>query len=215
MNKKKGYLSTIIGLSIMIGLAGVVGCTSNEPATAANYYNYTPSPTKTYIQTGSGIWRMTMDQVEEMVDDYLDDLNDSNLQAEEIIEFAFNFYIRFSEKNTGINAFEALIDPYSGRMFPAHGPFTMWNTKYTAEPIDVPTGPMAVSEEQAWRDAQAIIDESIPDGVAGDVQSFYGYYTVPAYKDGDLIGLFSINGYTGTVCYQSCHGSIVEIRDLR
>ena len=226
MNKRKGYLSVLIGLFIMIVLVGVTGCTSTGAPQTLSYSEYMSSGEEVY--EGHALdQRLTIEQVEERVKDYLRDLNDSNIQVEEIIEFDNRFYVRFSEKDTGINAFAALVDPYTGRMYAGHQPDKYWNTRYKGEsyrisryggePIDWPSGPVAVTEEQAWSIAQRAIlgSGSIPGGEVGIVQPFYGYYTIPILRQGDVVGLVNINGYTGTVCYESCHGSVVDRVELR
>lgn len=224
MNKRKGYLATLIGLFIMIGLVGVTGCASAGPPQTLSYDGY--------VSIGSEVYeghvmdqRLTMDQVEERVKDYLRDLDDSNIQVEEIIEFANRFYVRFSEKDSGINAFAALVNPYTGRMYAWHHADKYWNTKYKGEsyrlsrdggePTDWPSGPMTITEEQAWSSAQRAILEYIPDGEVGSVEPFYGYYTIPILQQGNVVGLVNINGYTGAVCYESCHGSVLDRVELR
>jgi hypothetical protein len=169
--------------------------------------------------------RMTIDQVEELVNDYLSNLNDPNLQAEEIIEFAYNFYVRFSEKDTDINAFAALVDPYTGRMYAGHRPDKYWNTKYRGESyrdsrsmpatMDWPSGPMTITKEQAQNYAQSRIIEYVGNGEAGSAEQFYGYYAVPVLQQGNMVGLVSINGYTGAACYINCHGSLNNRMELR
>lgn len=220
MNKKRSYLA-LFGLFITLGLAAVAGCTSGE-STNIRSYGYMPAGEVAYEGHVLG-QRITIDQVEELVKDYLRD--NSNLRAEEIIEFANDFYVRFSEKDTGINAFVALVHPYNGRLYPGHHPDKYWNTEYRGEsyrlsrdggePLDWPSGPMTITEEQAWNDAQRFIERHLPEGRAGAVERFYGYYTIPVLIFEDVIGLLSINGYTGDVCYEACHGSLIDRVDLR
>ncbi len=219
MNKKRGYLA-LFGLLTILGLAAVAGCTSGE-STNIRSYGYMPAGEVAYEGHVLG-QRITLDQVEELVKDYLRD--NSNLRAEEIIEFANDFYVRFSEKDTGINAFVALVHPYNGRLYPGHHPDKYWNTEYRDEAVDVTSNrvtsdmgssPMAVTEEQAWNDAQRFIERHLPDGHAGEVERFYGYYIIPVLMFEDVIGLLSINGYTGEVCYEACHGSLIDRVELR
>ncbi len=219
MNKKRGYLA-LFGLLTILGLAAVAGCTSGE-STNIRSYGYMPAGEVAYEGHVLG-QRITIDQVEELVKNYLRD--NSNLRAEEIIEFANDFYVRFSEKDTGINAFVALVHPYNGRLYPGHHPDKYWNTEYRDEAVDVTSNrvtsdmgssPMTVTEEQAWNDAQRFIERHLPDGQAGAVERFYGYYIIPVLMFEDVIGLVSINGYTGEVCYEACHGSLIERVDLR
>ncbi len=211
MSKKKGYLSVLIGLFTLIGVAGVTSCATEE-ATNTRGYGYMPYGTVAYEGFTIG-QRITMDQAEELVKDYLRD--NTNLRAEEIIEFTNDFYVRFSEKDTGINAFAALIHPYNGRLYPGHHPDKYWNTKYQGGFKDLPSGPMTVTEEQAWNAAQRFIVDQLYDATAGTIERFYGYYTVPVLLLGEVIGLLDINGYTGDLCYEACHGSLVERRELR
>ena len=63
-----------------------------------------------------------MEQAIEIVEEYLHDRGESDLEIEEIMEFEYNFYVDFSERETGIHAFEALIDPYTGDMYPEQAP---------------------------------------------------------------------------------------------
>ena len=170
--------------------------------------------------------RMTIDQVEELVNDYLHNLNDPNLQAEEIIEFANDFYVRFSEKDTDINAFAALVNPYTGMMYAGHHADKYWNTKYKGESyrtsrgggsefIDWPSGPMTITQEEAQSYVQSVIHKYIVDGEVGSAQTFYGYYTIPLLQQGNVVGLVNINGYTGSACYEACHVSFIERKELR
>ena len=46
------------------------------------------------------------------------------------MEMQYNFYIEVKEKDTGVHAFELLVNPYSGAVYPEPGPNMMWNTKY-------------------------------------------------------------------------------------
>jgi hypothetical protein len=75
--------------------------------------------------------RLSISQVQTAVSNYLSQrYNNSDLVISEIMEFQYNFYAQVKEKSTGISAFELLIDPYSGQVWPEYGPNMMWNTKY-------------------------------------------------------------------------------------
>lgn len=92
-------------------------------------------------------WRsLTMDEAEKIAYAYLSSLNYENLDIKEIMEFEYNFYIIYFEKDTGIGAFEMLIwktntgnnmmvNHIGWRMrtewiTPEPGPNMMWNIKY-------------------------------------------------------------------------------------
>ncbi len=218
---RKSFLWALIGLFAIIGVAGVISCQVVGPPPILNYYEY--------MIRGDALYdgdvldkRLTMDEVEDRVRQYLRDLNDPNLEVKEIIEFTARFYVIFSEKDTEINAFVGMIDPYTGRMYSGHHPDRWWNTKYVGSsykvargattPLDWPSGPMTITEEQAWNMAQSSIDELEGEGVAqaGVVETFYGYYTIPILLQGDLVYLVTINGYTGGICYEACHGRVID-----
>jgi hypothetical protein len=55
---------------------------------------------------------------------------DSNLEVEEVMEFANNYYAEVKESDPGIYAMELLIDKRSGQVYPEPGPNMMWNNKY-------------------------------------------------------------------------------------
>jgi len=92
---------------------------------------------------------ISLDQAKTIAQQYLDSTRNPNLAIKEIMEFQYNFYILYYEKNTGIGAFEMLIwkqvpssGPREGEMgmgsqvmlgiiVPEPGPNMMWNTKYS------------------------------------------------------------------------------------
>jgi len=135
------------------------------------------------------------------------------------MEFEYNFYVDFSERETGIHAFEALIDPYTGDMYPEPGPNMMWNTRYGMMSGMMwgnrgATEEMTVSEEQAIKLAQEFINGYLPGGEVEDAERFYGYYTLHVLKDGEIYGMLSVNGYTGQVWYHSWHGRFLGMKEF-
>jgi len=163
--------------------------------------------------------RISIEQAIEIVEDYLHDHNDTDLEIEEIMEFEYNYYVDFAEKSTGIHAFEALIDPYTGDMYPEPGPNMMWNTKYGMMSgimwgSPSPSDEMTVSEEQAIKFAQEFINSYLPGGKIEDAERFYGYYTLHVLKDGEIYGMLSVNGYTGQVWYHSWHGPFIGMKEF-
>jgi hypothetical protein len=177
-----------------------------------------------------GAQRLSTDQVRTDVLSYLAHYyNNPDLAISEIMEFQYNFYAQVKEQSTGTSAFELLIDPQSGYVWPEFGPNMMWNTKYGmmsgwrgmmgvfggmmpgygfgAEP----NASMPVTPQQAVQDAQQYLDgqnsglhaEETPD-------TFYSYYTLHTLNpDGSIQGMLSVNGYTGQVWYHSWHGQFI------
>jgi hypothetical protein len=163
--------------------------------------------------------RITMDQATTVVDNYLQQLGNADLRVDEIMEFQYNYYVQFSEKSTGIKAFEALIDPYTGDLYPEPGPNMMWNAKYgmmSGVMWGTPgiTAPMSVTEEQAKQFAQKFVDGYLPGAKVGQLERFYGYYTLHVLKDGQIYGMLSVNGYTGQVWYHSWHGQFIAEKEF-
>jgi len=236
----KRILYLIVAVLLVSGLFGFIGCTATQPG---SQYSYPPGGitgpggmmgTGGFIGPSSGGYggmmgpggpyrndgqRISMDKAIEIVNTYLRDRNDPNIQASEILEFNYNFYVGFSEKDTGIHAFEALIDPYTGDMYPEPGPNMMWNTKYGMMSgmmwgIRNSSSPMTVTPDQAKKAAQEFIDGYLPGGKADSVDQFYGYYTVEITKNDTMYGMLSVNGYTGQVWFHSWHGQFISMKEL-
>jgi len=163
--------------------------------------------------------RISMDQAIQIVNQYLVNRNDPDLKASEILEFSYNFYVGFVEKSTGIHAFEALIDPYTGDMYPEPGPNMMWNAKYGMMSgmmwgTLTPSGPMTVTEEAAKGYAEEFLKSYLPGAKIGDADRFYGYYTIEILSNDQIYGMLSVNGFTGQVWYHSWHGAFIAMREL-
>jgi hypothetical protein len=164
--------------------------------------------------------RLTLDQATSIALNYLKDRNDSNLALAEIMEYDYNFYVEYYEKIAGIYAFEALIDPYTGDMYPEPGPNMMWNSKYgmmSGVVWGVPANAqqMTVTEDHALQYGQKFIDGYLSGAKVQEPHRFYGYYTLHVVKDGNIYGMLSVNGYTGQVWYHSWHGRYIGMKDFK
>jgi hypothetical protein len=73
---------------------------------------------------------LTVDQAKAAAEAYLANLRNDDLKIAEIMIFDNNAYVVAKENNTGIGAFELLVDPSSQSAYPEHGPNMMWNLKY-------------------------------------------------------------------------------------
>jgi hypothetical protein len=73
---------------------------------------------------------------------------------------------------------------------------------------------MPVSPEQAVQAAQDYLDVSLP-GVAAteEVTPFYGYYTIDIARDGQIVGMLSVNGYTRQVYLHTWHGDFISMSE--
>lgn len=178
---------------------------------------------------------LTLDQAVKVAEAYVSDYGD-DLEVAEVMQFDNHFYAAIREKDTGIGAFEILIDPETAAVHPEPGPNMMWNAKYgmmgdrrgmmggrrgmmgdgwgmmDGYLDDSASGEMTVTADKARELAQAVLDEEMP-GVtlAEDILQFYGYYTVDTLQDGEPIGMLSVNGYTGRVWLHTWHGTFVDM----
>ena len=144
-----------------------------------------------------------------------------SLAADEVIEFSNNYYASIREKGTGIGAFEILIDRATGNVIREPGPDMMWNAKYSVMRGGMMggfgssgSGAMTVTAQQAKDIAQRWLDANQGGTSAKSPDSFYGYYTVDFQRTGQLVGMLSVNGYSGQVWFHRWHGTFIQLRDL-
>ena len=137
-----------------------------------------------------------------------------DFKIEEVMEFSKNFYIMVQEENTGINAYELLVDRYTGRISSEPGPNMMWNQKYGhMMRIGNPTTSMPISSLEASQYAQGWLDRYFSGAIVEEVNVFYGYYTVDVTKDGRIFGMLSVNGFSGDVWYHNWHGEFIRMEE--
>ncbi len=181
------------------------------------YYSGNVNPNATPI---------TLDQAVTRAQQYVASLNNSDLQLVEVEEYADNFYGVVREKSTAIDAFQFLMDKYSGAVYPEMGPNMMWNTKYspmarmTLAPHasagvggfwnNAPSAKMPISMTQAHDDAAQFLKTYLPNTIVEDQgDTFYGYYNFDVMQNDETFGMLSVNGYTGQVWYHTWHGGFI------
>jgi len=173
---------------------------------------------------------LSVEETEKAVKDYLSYYNNDDLVIKEIMIFENNSYAIISEKGTNVGAFELLVDPVSKTAYPEYGPNMMWNLKYGIhsgygmmgggsmmgnyrQPQNIDSE-MSVSAEEAATFAQDYLDKYQPGvTVSDEITPFYGYYTIDLEKDGQIVGMLSVNGYDGQVFYHSWHGAFIEMSE--
>ena len=150
-------------------------------------------------------------QAKELVDQYLSKLS-PDFRVKEIMEFSNHFYIVVQEKSTGINAFELLLDRNTGTILYEPGPNMMWNTKYGhMGQMRETAASMSINAREASEYAQRCLDRNVPSANVEEPETFYGYYTIDLSKNGQILGMLSVNGYTGEVWYHTWHGQFIEM----
>lgn len=151
---------------------------------------------------------------------YLASTGNTNLQVSQVEEYTLNFYVLVEEKDTGIGAFELLVDKYTGTISPEMGPNMMWNTKYGMHNgmmgwlTGTTTAPTTVTADQAEAYAQQYLNTRYLGTAAGDAQAFYGYYHIEVLSSGKVYGMLSVNSYTGQVWYHTWHGTFIQEIEL-
>lgn len=176
---------------------------------------------------------LTVAEATAAVNGYLAELNDPNLKLDEIMIFDNHAYAEIGEQDTGLGAMEVLIDPTTQAVYPEMGPNMMWNLKYGMMAGFGPRGMMGgygfnnrpgpatpeisaempISPAEAVQTAQTYLDTYLANNLQVDEHAdpFYGYYTLHVNRNGDTIGMLSVNGYTGQVFLHTWHGDLVEM----
>ena len=77
-----------------------------------------------------------------------------------------------------------------------------------------PDAENTVSPGHALELAQAELDRQLPGTeVDEEFDPFYGYYTMHILRDGDVVGMMSVNSFTGQTWIHSWHGTFVEMTE--
>ncbi|MCL5772023.1 MAG: hypothetical protein M1479_07100 [Actinobacteria bacterium] len=161
---------------------------------------------------------ISFDKVKSAAEKYLNDIGLQNVKIKEIMEFSNNFYIETVEEKTGFGAMELLFDKTNGAIFPEYGPNMMWNQKYGMRSMmgnnqfDIN---MKIDEQKAIELAGSYLAKISQNEFAGDEgQKFYGYYTIDTVNnDGAVVGMLSVNGFTGQVWYHNWHGTFMGMEE--
>jgi hypothetical protein len=186
----------------------------------------------------------SLEQVRTIAQQYLASTRNPNLGIKEIMEFQNNFYVMYYEKDTGIGAFEMLVwkqapssemmggsmgigggmmgyGMMTGTIVPEPGPNMMWNTKYSMTQGMMgsrwqtgTSGQMQVSEHEARSVAETYLSQNFPGTHVEGITRFYGYYTIDFQKDGKIVGMLSVNGYSRQVWYHSWHSAFIQEVEL-
>ena len=196
-----------------------------------------------YGYNNADLTPLTLDQTKAAAENFLAEMDNSDLEIAEIMIFDNNGYVVVKEASTGIGAFELLVDPVLQTTSPEHGPNMMWNLKYGGlNHQDMMGGnvgmmgmmggyggnmmggsnsttplnlnaEMNVTPGQAVEYAQQYLNANFAGATVEQPMQFYGYYTLDFEKDGTSVGMLSINGYNGRVFLHTWHGAFIEEAD--
>ena len=186
-----------------------------------------------------GAKALSIDQISASVVNYLKATWGRQLKLTEVMEFDNHFYAEVEEAETGIHAFELLVNKYTGAILPEPGPNMMWNTKYGHMGAGMMGGMMMGGPSWGWGGRRGYsnwpeVNKEMPippqkarqyaqeflsvwlrgTTAADDADTFYGYYTIHVLKDGKIYGMLGVNGYTGSVWYHQWHGTFLQMKEL-
>lgn len=185
---------------------------------------------------------LSIEEVETIVTDYIDALNHDNLTPVEIMIFDNHAYAQIVDTSSEMGAFEVLIDHGTGNVFPEPGPNMMWNSEYGMMASFgggmmgnmmydqpgvgmmggnmmgysgyTPETEITATAEEATAVAQEYLDAYLPGKTADEhVDEFPGYYTLHVLEDGEIVGMLSVNAYSGQVFLHHWHGDLIEMVD--
>ena len=165
---------------------------------------------------------LSLEEARAAIDEYLNEYDsDGNFQIDEIMIFDNHAYAEVVEEESGIGAFEVLVDPYSMAVHPEMGPNMIWNLKYghmnggmMGSSFAHSGVNMPVSEDEAVHIADEYLRVNRSELRADDhPDPFYGYYTIHTIKDGKVFGMLSVNGYDGKVFMHTWHGNFIEMTE--
>jgi len=182
--------------------------------------------------TNANVTPLTVEQAKTAAEKYIQSIDLPRLEIGEVMIFDNNAYVTVKESETGLGAFELLVDPATQIAYPEYGPNMMWNLKYgglnhtammggrgnmmegwnyQAAPSSNVSAEMTVTSEQAIEYAQKYLDDNYAGATAAtDPMQFYGYYTLDFEKDGKIVGMLSVNGYSGQIFLHTWHGTFIE-----
>jgi hypothetical protein len=163
--------------------------------------------------------RITIDQAVSDVEAYLKDYSGdtAGLEIKEVMEFENNFYGMVGENESGKGAFELLVDPYTSAVYPEPGPNMMWNLKYGhmrwGQAGD--SGENRLSLEEAKALAQkAVTGYNANAEIEGTGMEFYGYYTFDYAVNEQIVGMLSVNGFSGDAWFHNWHGKFISEKEM-
>lgn len=242
--KNKGLIISLaaIGVIVLIGIAAFLGFFWGRGWFGAGCAGWNGSfsrlNTPSVFNRGGMMWGrgfrnywsgdsigehvISVEEARNAVEEYIEDFNnEEELRIKEIMIFDNHAYAIIQEEETGIGAFEVLVDPDTLDVFPEMGPNMMWNLKYghmgsgmMGRSFDSVTEDMPFSEEEALQIANEYLKNAGSNlSAEGHPDRFYGYYTIHTIQDGEIAGMLSVNGYDGDVFLHTWHGDFIEMTD--
>ncbi|BEP28326.1 hypothetical protein HLPR_06570 [Helicovermis profundi] len=204
------------------GYNGMMGQNGYSGITGANGYGATSTLKKINID-------VLKTNVEKYISNYPDKLEISDIFIFEDTDYYFSII----ESDTKRGAMELLVNPYTGAVYPEYGPNMMWNLKYgTMINTTMQTqnsnnifknffsksknefGKNQISQKEAYNSAVNYLKDNGLDNkyaISKSAHEFYGYFTFHIEKDGETVGMLSVNGISGLVWQHNWHGKLINL----
>lgn len=190
-------------------------------------FNLRPAPMHGRFNfSGSVAEPLTMQEAHTLFKEYIQNIENDDLYLHEIMLFENNAYAIVAERSTGIGAMELLADYATQSVSLEFGPSRMWNQKYGMmrssrsgfgcgaalwlPPSENGDFSMTISQVQARGIAKDYLDDNFPGTTASEGMPFYGYYSFDYESDGKIVGMLSVNGYSGAVWPHHWHAAFLE-----
>ncbi|KJR99757.1 MAG: hypothetical protein VR68_08515 [Peptococcaceae bacterium BRH_c4a] len=157
-------------------------------------------------------------KAKELINGYITELNIEGISPAEMMEFENHFYVELKEDG-GKYSHELIVDKGTGLIYPERGPNMMWNIKYRHMGGMMSPGYSnsnderpPVSPEESVNIANGYLAGYNTGETAAEPHQFYGYYTLHTVRDGQIVGMLSVNSYNGQVWYHNWHGKYISTR---
>src|ERR671930_2517378 len=126
MNKTLSASLIVIAILILAGSIFFLGIMYSRVGLYGSLLGLVPNgnarPCGWNSRTNSNITALTVDQARQAAEKYLQTLKIRGLEAGEVMIFDNNAYVVIKGSETGLGAFELLLDPVSGIAYPEYGP---------------------------------------------------------------------------------------------
>ncbi len=177
--------------------------------------------------------KLLLENLEENVERYISQYNTKLKISDVFIYENSDYYYSIIEEETGKGAMELLVNQYTGDVYPEFGPNMMWNLKYgmhysVGRGMRGNRGMMSgnynfnygyynddydenndITKEEAYTIVSEYVGRSLKNVIISkDAHEFYGYYTFYLEENGVIVGILSINGFTGDIWCNDWSGEL-------
>jgi hypothetical protein len=222
------------GVGIALAIAVAAGCGGSDSADHFQMMQFGPGMMG-YGSVDGGEPVQDLAAAKEQAQRFADQLG---LQVGEVMRFTRNYYAELTDES-GKLATEVLVDPRSGSVWFEYGPAMMWNTEYGmmggamgggtmmgggimgGGPFGDPSWGLTqdleseptLSVQEAERIATKWLSSQGSDLRAGKAEQFPGYSTLHVLRNRKIVGMLSVNAYTGALWYHWWHGRFLGMEE--